>query len=151
MPKAAEHRPKLLFVASEMDNRIANHDIGKLAWERHFLDEAHSEIVRRQLGSERCCELTNVLNSRGIRVDCKHLAAFAKQVHQVSAISAPGVEHAHTLVDISAQDLIEYVNIDLAELFLDGQRSVSTFGYSTVTDFARLRGWSTSQPRRTAM
>ena len=23
--------------------------------------------------------------------------------------------------------------------------------YSTVTDFARLRGWSTSQPRRTAM
>ena len=24
-------------------------------------------------------------------------------------------------------------------------------GYSTVTDFARLRGWSTSQPRRTAM
>ena len=25
------------------------------------------------------------------------------------------------------------------------------FHYSTVTDFARLRGWSTSQPRRTAM
>jgi len=24
-------------------------------------------------------------------------------------------------------------------------------GYSTVTDFARFRGWSTSQPRRTAM
>jgi hypothetical protein len=24
-------------------------------------------------------------------------------------------------------------------------------GYSTVTDLARLRGWSTSQPRRTAM
>jgi hypothetical protein len=23
--------------------------------------------------------------------------------------------------------------------------------YSTVTDFARFRGWSTSQPRRTAM
>ena len=25
------------------------------------------------------------------------------------------------------------------------------FGYSTVTDFARFLGWSTSQPRRTAM
>jgi hypothetical protein len=24
-------------------------------------------------------------------------------------------------------------------------------GYSTVTDFARFLGWSTSQPRRTAM
>ena len=29
--------------------------------------------------------------------------------------------------------------------------SVEAAGYSTVTDFARLRGWSTSQPRRTAM
>jgi hypothetical protein len=25
------------------------------------------------------------------------------------------------------------------------------YSYSTVTDFARFRGWSTSQPRRTAM
>ncbi|HEX8852855.1 MAG TPA: hypothetical protein VF754_05175 [Pyrinomonadaceae bacterium] len=29
--------------------------------------------------------------------------------------------------------------------------SLSRRYYSTVTDFARLRGWSTSQPRRTAM
>ena len=29
--------------------------------------------------------------------------------------------------------------------------ALQTTGYSTVTDFARLRGWSTSQPRRTAM
>ncbi len=134
-----------------MEYRIANHDIGKLAWEGHFLNEAHSEILRRQPGSERCCELTDVLNSRGIRVHCKHLAAFAKQVNEIPAISAPGVKHAHALVDVSAQDLIEDVNIDLAELFLYIQRRVSTFGYSTVTDFARLRGWSTSHPRRTAM
>ena len=40
----------------------------------------------------------------------------------------------------------------------DGRRISSKCGglffilsYSTVTDLARLRGWSTSQPRRTAM
>ncbi len=134
-----------------MENRVANHDIGKLGWERHFLDEADSEILRRQPGIERSSELANVVNSRGIRVDCKHLTAFAKQVNEVPAISASGVENARALVDVSAEDLIEYVDIDLAELILNGQRRASNFGYSTVTDFARLRGWSTSQPRRTAM
>ncbi len=92
-----------------------------------------------------------MFNSCGVGVDCKHLATFAKKVHKVSAVAAPGVEHARVLFDIPAQDLIEDINIDLAELFLNIQRRVSIFGYSTVTDFARLRGWSTSQPRRTAM
>ena len=92
-----------------------------------------------------------MVNRRGVRIHREHLAAFAKQVNEVSAVSAPGVEYAHALVDISAQDLIEHVDIDLAELFLNIQRCASNFGYSTVTDFARLRGWSTSQPRRTAM
>ena len=35
--------------------------------------------------------------------------------------------------------------------FLGRARRLGANGYSTVTDFARLRGWSTSQPRRTAM
>ncbi len=92
-----------------------------------------------------------MLNRGWIRINRKYLAGFAKQVHKIPAISAPGIEHARALVDISAEDLIENINIDLSELFLNIQRGVSTFGYSTVTDFARLRGWSTSHPRRTAM
>ena len=32
-----------------------------------------------------------------------------------------------------------------------GDFFISNSFYSTVTDLARLRGWSTSQPRRTAM
>ena len=134
-----------------MENRVADHYVGKVARKRHFFDGAHLEIVGRQPGSKRCSELTNVINPRGIRVHCKYFAAFAKQVHQVSAVAASGVEHAHSLRDISAQDLIEDVNIDLAELVLNCQRNAFTFRYSTVTDLARLRGWSTSQSRRSAM
>src|ERR1700722_17483255 len=69
-----------------------------------------------------------MLNAIGVRVDCEHLAALAKQVHQVSAIAAAGVEHAHTLVDISAEDLIEDVNNDLAELVLVGHFCVFILG-----------------------
>jgi hypothetical protein len=60
-----------------------------------------------------------VLNSLSVRVHCKHFTAFAKQMHQISTVSAASVEHAHTLRDVSAQDLIEHVNVDLAELVLD--------------------------------
>jgi hypothetical protein len=151
LPKAAEHRAKLLFVAREMENRITNHDVGEPGREGHRFNEANSEILRGQTGAERCRELAHVLNSLGVRVDCKHFATFTEQVNEVPAISATGVEHTHASIDISAEDLIEDVNIDLAELFLNIQRGVSTIGYSTVTDLARLRGWSTSQPRRTAM
>ena len=39
-----------------------------------------------------------------------------------------------------------------AVLLRQGESRCSTVSrYSTVTDLARLRGWSTSQPRRTAM
>ena len=103
-----------------MEYGVANHHIGKFAREWHFLNETHFEIFRGQLGSERCSELANVLDSLGVSVHCKYFAALAKQVHKVSAIAAAGVEHAHALVDISAEDLIEDVNVDLAELVLNG-------------------------------
>ena len=124
----------MLFVTREMENRVANHDVGKLAREGHCFDEADSEILRRQPGIERSSELANVVNSRGVRVDCKHLAAFPKQVNEIPAISATGVENARALVDVSAEDLIEYVDIDLAELVLYGQRRVSVFLFVSVID-----------------
>ena len=39
----------------------------------------------------------------------------------------------------------------LPEASCSVQRSLPSGGYSTVTDFARLRGWSTSVPLSTAV
>jgi hypothetical protein len=38
---------------------------------------------------------------------------------QVSSVSAAGVEDPHGCGDVAPQNLIEYVNINLAELFLN--------------------------------
>ena len=38
-----------------------------------------------------------------------------------------------------------------ASLYTNWRTAIVLSAYSTVTLFARLRGWSTSQPRRTAM
>ena len=40
---------------------------------------------------------------------------------EVAAVTASGVKHAHAGLDVPAQDLIEYVDVDLAELFLNVQ------------------------------
>src|ERR1700722_16813909 len=100
MPKAVEHGSKLFFVPREMEDRVTNHYIGKFAWERHFLDETHFEIFRQHPDSEGCIEFENILNSLGVSVHCKILAAFEKKIYKVFAIAAAGVEHAHPLVDI---------------------------------------------------
>jgi hypothetical protein len=40
-------------------------------------------------------------------------------MHEVSSIAAPGIEDTHAGRDVSAEDLVEDVNINLAELFLN--------------------------------
>jgi hypothetical protein len=69
-----------------------------------------------------------VINSIRIKVDGEYDTSLAQQVHQVSSVTASGIEHTHSGLDVAAQDLIEDVDIDLAELFLNvnGDRSPGT-------------------------
>ncbi len=39
-----------------------------------------------------------------------------QQVDQIAAIAAPGIEHALPPIEAAAQDLIEEVDVDIAEL-----------------------------------
>ncbi len=54
----------------------------------------------------------------GIGVEGKNIAALAQQVDQVSTVSAAGIENPHLRRDVAAQDLVEDVDVDLAELVL---------------------------------
>ena len=39
-----------------------------------------------------------------------------QQVDQIAAVAAPGIEHALPRIEAPAQDLIEEVDVDIAEL-----------------------------------
>src|SRR5580692_11182303 len=60
-----------------------------------------------------------MLDALRVRVQRIHFATFPQQIHQVAPIPTPGVEHLHPRRDISAQNLVEHINIDLPELFLN--------------------------------
>ena len=49
-----------------------------------------------------------------------HIAALAQQIHQIASITASSIDHAHLRRDVAAQNLVEDVNVDAAELLLKG-------------------------------
>jgi hypothetical protein len=66
-----------------------------------------------------------VINAVATEVERKYLAALAQQMHQVSPIPASSVENAHSGTNVSAQNLIENVDVNLSKLLLQTQRHVS--------------------------
>jgi hypothetical protein len=77
------------------------------------------EVFRGQVGLEGGGELADVVDGRLILVDGEYLASLAEQVDEVAPVAASGVDDGHAGLDVAAKDLIEEVDIDLAELFLD--------------------------------
>lgn len=63
----------------------------------------------------------------GVLIDCEDLAPFAHQVDQVPAVTATGIEHPHARCDVSTQNLVEDININLPELLLYAQGHRDTF------------------------
>jgi hypothetical protein len=62
-----------------------------------------------------------VLHSLGRLVERKNLAALTQQMNQIPAVAAAGVENRHAGHNVTPQNLIEDVDIDLPELFLNSQ------------------------------
>jgi len=106
------------FVAGEMQDRVAEDDVGALAGKRHLIDGAGLEVFCRQAGIERLRELADVADSGGISVEGEDFASLAKKVDEIATVAATGVEDAHGGGDVAAQELIEDVDVDLAELLL---------------------------------
>jgi len=57
-------------------------------------------------------------NAVRICIHYKYLAPLTKQMHEVPAVSASGVQHRHIGGNVSAQNLIENINVDLPKLLL---------------------------------
>jgi hypothetical protein len=90
-------------------NSAADYDIAKCIREGYVLDSFQSEIIQGGTRREHCRKATNTLD--GFRVglgseNFKSLVARAQEVNEVAARA-----------DAPTQQLIEQVNIDLAELF----------------------------------
>ena len=59
------------------------------------------------------------LDGVGVVVDGEDLVAFAEEIDEVAAGAAAGVEDSHAGDDVAAEELVEEVDVDGAELLLE--------------------------------
>ena len=115
-PHLVHHPRELLIVFREVQDSAAQHGIGERVRESHALDGLVPEV---RLG-QTWCELPRYGPDRRDRsrifIHAKDVEAVLEEVDEVSAAAAPCVDYAHARGDAPTQELIEEVDIDLAEL-----------------------------------
>ena len=129
----------MLFIPRKVQHRIADHHIRKSIRKRHRLDSANPKILRWQRRRQNSRQLPHMLDAFSIRIQRKHLAALAQKMHQIAPVAAARIQNPHTRSNISTQNLVKDVNIDLPKLLLNVQtpfafsRSITIGGTSDVT------------------
>jgi hypothetical protein len=82
-----------------------------------------AEVVGREVRGEGGGESAGLDDSFGILVGGEDLVALTKEIDEIASGAASGIEDSHAGHDVAAQDLVEEVDVDLAELLLEGGHS----------------------------
>ena len=101
-----------------MQDGACNHDIGRLVWKAERFDGLDAEIARGKPGRELRRERADLIHCGRIAISSRDVVAVSEQVDEVAPAAAAGVNDVHARGDTAAQQLIEQVDVDVAELFL---------------------------------
>jgi len=118
-PEFGEHGAEVVFVAGEVEDGGAEDGVSECVGEGHALDGGVLEVGGRQGGAEGGGESADVFNAFWVAVDGEDFAANAEEMDEVAAVAASGVDDAHVGGEIAAEDLVEDVDVDGAELVLN--------------------------------
>ena len=106
------------FVAREVQHRAADDDVHRCAFERHRIHRLYGESLREEVGREHRRLTSNCGDGIRILVDAVDIHSGAEHEHQIASTAAARVEHTHSVADAPAQQLIEQVDVDVAELLV---------------------------------
>ena len=70
--------------------------------------------------------------------------ALAQQVDEIASAATAGVEHAHARADPAAQQLVEQVDVDVAELRLEIHIRNAGFCYEMKDGIPEMQGSTTT-------
>ena len=72
-------------------------------------------------GAQRSSQASNAFDGARIAVGAENFVACAQQIDEVAAGAAAGIQDSHARGDAAAQQLIEQIDVDRAELFLESR------------------------------
>ncbi len=119
-PEVVQHGVEVCVVAGEVEDGAADDEIEGSVGVGDGLDGFDAEVFRGEMGSEGGGESAGLRDCFGILIGGEDLVAFAEQVDEIAAGAASGVEDSHAGHDVAAKDLVEEVDVDLAELLVEG-------------------------------
>ena len=108
-------------IAREMQDGTRHDDVGVRVWKRRPLDRLDAEVERGS-GDERRRHRADLGDRGRIAVIAADVVALAEQIDKIAPAAATGIKDAHAASDASSQQLIENVDVDVAELVLQGHR-----------------------------
>ena len=102
-----------------MEHGTADHRVGRLVrpWER--LDGGLLNLFRGQRRIQRLRQLPHRANSGSIVIHGAHIETVTQKEQQIASASTAGVEDTPAPIEPAAKQLIEEVDVYLAELALD--------------------------------
>ena len=99
-----------------MEDGIANDHIRAAIFEGQIFDRSEPEVRLRKGWRELPGERTNAIDGLLVRVRGVHLITFSQEVDDVASRAAAGIEDSHSRCDTALQQLVEKIDVDLAEL-----------------------------------
>jgi hypothetical protein len=118
-PKVLQHRVEVVIVAGEVENCAAEDDVERCVGEGQVLDGFDAKVFCGEGWGERCGESSGLLNGCWVLVDGGDITAFAEKVDEVATRAAAGIEDSHAGGNVAADELVEEVDVDGAELLLE--------------------------------
>lgn len=117
-PSALQHGAKVIVIFGEVEYGVAYDYVGKSVWEGGLFKFFGAKAFGGERRREECGQMTHLFDGVWIGVRGEDLVAFLKEIDQISAGSAACIEDAHSRRDAAAEELIEEVDVNLAELML---------------------------------
>lgn len=108
----------MLVVAREVQHCAADHYVRPAVVKRYLLHRLNPEVRLRKRRRKLLRHRANTFHRPRIRVRRENFITFAQEVDQVPTRPAPGVHDPHSGQDVSLQDLVKEINVDLAKLLL---------------------------------
>jgi hypothetical protein len=119
-PEIFEHRVEVRVVSCEVEDGAAEDEVEGIVGVGDGLDRFNAKVFCGEMGREGSDERTGLRNRFRILIGAEDLVAFAEEIDEVAAGAASGVEDSHAGHDVAAKKLVEEVDVDLAELLLEG-------------------------------
>jgi hypothetical protein len=106
-------------VAGELADGAADDEVKGVVGIADGLDGFDAEVFRGKVGGESGDESAGLRDGLGTLIGGEDLVTFAEEIDEIATGAAAGVQNSYAWHDVAAKELVEEVDVDLAELLLE--------------------------------